>query len=132
MKSVILIIYMAVQLPQVAAQQQDSGYMFSYFKNDGKDGLHLAWSSDGYNWKPLRNDSSFLHPAVATDKLMRDPCIIRGADNLFHMVWTVSWNDNGIGYANSPDLVHWSRQQFIPVMAVHDRHKLIMITNETA
>jgi len=47
---------------------------------------------------------------------MRDPCIIRGADNQFHMVWTVSWNDGGIGYAHSPDLVHWSEQQFIPVM----------------
>lgn len=32
------------------------------------------------------------------------------------MVWTVSWNDRGIGYASSPDLIHWSKQQFIPVM----------------
>ncbi len=54
---------------------------------------------------------------VSKDKLMRDPCIIRGKDGLFHMVWTVSWNDKGIGYANSPDLVNWSPQQFIPVMA---------------
>ena len=44
------------------------------------------------------------------------PRIIRGADNKFHMVWTVSWNDRGIGYASSPDLNHWSNQQFIPVM----------------
>ena len=44
------------------------------------------------------------------------PHIIRGADNKFHMVWTVSWNDRGIGYANSSDLIHWSKQQFIPVM----------------
>ncbi len=47
---------------------------------------------------------------------MRDPCIVRGADNKFHMVWTVSWNDKGIGYASSPDLIHWSKQQFISVM----------------
>jgi beta-xylosidase len=32
------------------------------------------------------------------------------------MVWTVSWNDKGIGYASSKDLVHWSKQAFIPVM----------------
>jgi beta-xylosidase len=51
---------------------------------------------------------------------MRDPCIIRGADNLFHMVWTVSWNDRGIGYASSKDLVHWSEQQYIPVMEKED------------
>lgn len=98
------------------AQSQDSVYLFSYFKDNGQDGLHLAWSNDGYQWQALNKDSSFLQPAVAKDKLMRDPCIIRGAHNRFHMVWTVSWNDGGIGYASSPDLIHWSQQQFIPVM----------------
>ena len=98
-------------------QQTDSVFLFSYFKNNGEDGLHLAWSEDGYTYKALRGDSSFLKPTVSKDKLMRDPCIIRGADGLFHMVWTVSWNDKGIGYANSRDLVNWSPQQFIPVMA---------------
>ena len=98
----------------------DSVYLFSYFKNNGQDGLHLAWSDDGLEWKSLNNDSSFLTPVVAGDKLMRDPCIIRGADGSFHMVWTVSWNDRGIGYASSRDLVHWSPQQFIPVMQHED------------
>jgi hypothetical protein len=51
---------------------------------------------------------------------MRDPCIIKGTDGLFHMVWTVSWNDKGIGYASSKDLIHWSEQQFIPVMQSED------------
>ena len=32
------------------------------------------------------------------------------------MVWTVSWNDGGIGYASSADLINWSKQEFIPVM----------------
>ncbi len=99
---------------------QDSVYMFSYFKNNGEDGLHLAFSQDGLSWKALKNDESFLKPVVSKDKLMRDPCIIRGADGLFHMVWTVSWNDRGIGYASSPDLLHWSEQQFIPVMMHED------------
>lgn len=92
-------------------------YMFCYFKDNGQDGLHLAYSRDGYQWMALKKDSSFLKPTVANDKLMRDPCIIRGADGLFHMVWTVSWNDRGIGYASSADLIHWSEQQFLPVMA---------------
>ena len=105
---------------QATAQQSDDVYLFSYFKNNGEDGLHLAYSYDGLKWTALKNDSSFLKPTVAKDKLMRDPCIIRGADGLFHMVWTVSWNDKGIGYASSPDLIHWSEQQFIPVMAQED------------
>lgn len=91
-------------------------YMFSYFKGNGVDGLHLAYSTDGFEWKALKGDSSFLRPVLSKDKLMRDPCIIRGQDGLFHMVWTVSWTEKGIGYASSKDLINWSEQQYIPVM----------------
>lgn len=91
-------------------------YVFAYFKGNGEDGLHLAYSRDGYKWTALKNDSSFLTPGVSKDKLMRDPCIIRGKNGTFHMVWTVSWNDKGIGYASSKDLIHWSEQQYLPVM----------------
>ena len=48
---------------------------------------------------------------------MRDPCIVRGPDGTFHMVWTSGWNENNIGYASSKDLVNWSPQQQVPVMA---------------
>ncbi len=104
-------------LLNVQGQSKKDVYLFAYFKNNGQDGLHLAYSNDAYKWTALKNDSSFLKPLVSKDKLMRDPCIIRGADGLFHMVWTVSWKDKGIGYASSKDLINWSKQQFIPVMA---------------
>jgi len=100
----------------LAQAKSNMVYMFSYFKNNGEDGLHLAYSNDGLTWLALKHDSSFVTPTVSKDKLMRDPCIIRGADGLFHMVWTVSWQDRGIGHATSKDLVHWSTQQYIPVM----------------
>ena len=102
------------------AQQADSVFMFSYFNNNGKDGLHLAYSHDGLNWTALNNDRSFLVPVLSKDSLMRDPCIVRGADGLFHMVWTVSWNQRGIGYANSKNLVNWSEQKYFPVMHHED------------
>jgi Glycosyl hydrolases family 43 len=105
---------------QAFTQNNDKVYLFSYFKNNGQDGLHLAYSYDGYTFTALKNDSSFLQPTAGKDKLMRDPCILKGADGKFHMVWTVSWNEKGIGYASSPDLVHWSEQQFIPVMDHED------------
>ncbi|MCF7567948.1 glycoside hydrolase family 43 protein [Sabulilitoribacter arenilitoris] len=91
-------------------------YLFSFFKGNGEDGLHIAASMDGFNWKELNNGNSFLKPKVGNDKLMRDPCIIKGGDDKFHMVWTVSWNEKGIGYANSEDLINWSEQKYIPVM----------------
>ncbi len=97
-------------------QVSDSVYLFSYFKGNGEDGLHLAYSIDGYQWQTLRSDSSFLKPVAGKDKLMRDPCIVQSPDGMFHMVWTVSWNERGIGYANSRDLLTWSEQRYIPVM----------------
>ncbi|MEO5591108.1 MAG: glycoside hydrolase family 43 protein [Chitinophagaceae bacterium] len=116
MKKIILLSIAIIIWQFGFSQTSNNVYLFSYFKDNGQDGLHLAYSMDGYKWTALKNDSSLLKPAVAKDKLMRDPCIIRGADNQFHMVWTVSWNDGGIGYASSKDLIHWSEQQFVPVM----------------
>lgn len=101
--------------------QEDDAYVFTYFKENGQDGLHLAYSEDGYKWIALKNDTSFLTPQAGKDKLMRDPCVIKGADGLYHMVWTVSWTDKGIGYASSKDLIHWSKQEFLPVMALEEK-----------
>ena len=105
---------------KLTAPKTSSNYVFVYFNNNGKDGMHMAGSKDGLNWKPFRNDSSFLAPKVGKDSIMRDPCIISGLDGKFHMVWTDSWTDKGIGYANSTDLIHWSKQVFLPVMEKED------------
>jgi sucrose-6-phosphate hydrolase SacC (GH32 family) len=91
-------------------------YLFSYFKGNGEDGLHLAYSRDGMNFKILNNDISFLTPNVGISKLMRDPCIIHTDDGIFHMVWTAGWSERGIGYASSKDLINWSEQKYIGVM----------------
>ena len=94
----------------------DTVYLFSYFINNSKDGLHLAYSYDGLTWTALNGGRSFLTPTVGKDKLMRDPSICQAPDGTFHMVWTSSWTDRIIGYASSCDLIHWSEQKAIPVM----------------
>jgi predicted GH43/DUF377 family glycosyl hydrolase len=91
-------------------------YMFSYFKGNGETGLHLAYSNDGLTWEAINNGEPVLSPVAGRDRLMRDPCIISGADGRFHMVWTTGWNDRYIGYARSDDLLNWSEQETIPVM----------------
>jgi len=100
----------------IAAQAADN-YLFAYFTENGQDGLHFARSTDGYKWDKVAGGRSFLTPVVGNSKLMRDPCIVRGPDGTFHMVWTSGWNENNIGYASSKDLVNWSPQQQVPVMA---------------
>ena len=99
-----------------ATQEQKEMYLFSYFKGNGEDGLHLAYSADGKTWEALRNDTAWLRPTVG-GKLMRDPSITQDEEGTFHMVWTTGWWDQGIGYASSKDLIHWSEQKSIPVMA---------------
>jgi beta-xylosidase len=103
-------------LALACSKQEPEKYLFSFFKGNGEDGLHLAYSEDGLSWTALNNNETFLTPMAGEDKLMRDPCIIKGGDGRFHMVWTVSWNEKGIGYAHSTDLIEWSEQQYIPVM----------------
>ncbi|MEZ5953059.1 MAG: glycoside hydrolase family 43 protein [Hyphomonas sp.] len=98
-----------------ACASTEEAYLFSSFRGDGEDGLHLAWSEDGYVWTALKGDRSFMLPEIG-GKLMRDPCIIKGPDGMYHMVWTTGWWENNLGVAHSADLIHWSRQQDVPVM----------------
>ena len=115
MRTILLYTFLVFFLMSCQTPEKEV-YLFSFFQDNGQDGLHLAYSYDGYHWEALKNNESFLTPQVADDKLMRDPCIIPGPDGKYHMVWTVSWNDKGIGYAWSEDLINWSEQKFIPVM----------------
>jgi alpha-L-fucosidase len=90
-------------------------YLFTTFKEPEQDGLRFAFSYDGYYWSNI--PGLFLKAQVDT-KIMRDPSITRGPDGTWHLVWTSAWKgNNGFGYAHSKDLVHWSEQQFVPVMA---------------
>lgn len=101
-------------LPVCAA---DAAYLFAYFTKNGQDGLHLAWSADGYHWEALGGGRSYLHPEIGTkEKLLRDPCIARGPDGTYHLVWTSGWWEKGIGYAATRDFVHWTPQRELPVM----------------
>ncbi|MDP4274706.1 MAG: glycoside hydrolase family 43 protein, partial [Bacteroidota bacterium] len=80
------------------------------------EGLRFLYSYDGYRWKDLGH--TYLKPAIGKQKVLRDPSIAQGPDKTFHLVWTSSWHgDLGFGYASSKDLIHWSAQKFIPVMA---------------
>jgi hypothetical protein len=101
--------------PTANSTPQDTVYLSTSFRNHGQDGLRFIFSFDGYHWSNV--PGHFLKPHVGESKLMRDPSLLRGPDGTFHLVWTTGWEgDLGFGYSSSQDLVHWSQQQFIPVM----------------
>ena len=92
MRKLLLAAILAVA---ASVQPPPRSYVFSYFTNNGEDGLHLLSSTDGLQWTPLNGGRSFLYPAVGS-RLMRDPSITRGPDGMFHLVWTTGWWDTGI------------------------------------
>lgn len=101
--------------PPLASPPSDEVFLFSYFTGNGEDGLHFARSDDGARWRPVDGGRSFLSPTVGT-KLMRDPSIVRGPDDRYHLVWTTGWWDHGFGVAHSSDLRTWSAQASVRVL----------------
>lgn len=96
-------------------KKQPDPYLFAYYTGEGASGLHLAWSADGWKWKPLKNGKSFIKPGIG-DYLMRDPHLMQTPDGIFHLVWATGNHRRDIGYAWSKNLVDWSVQRLIPVM----------------
>lgn len=95
-------------------EAEDQVLAFSYFVDNGQDGLHLLWSEDGLDWKSVRNGASLLTPKVGS-KLMRDPCVVLDSDGNFQMVWTTGWWDLGFGHAKTKDFRQWSEQKYVPI-----------------
>ncbi|WP_295768302.1 glycoside hydrolase family 43 protein [uncultured Mucilaginibacter sp.] len=91
-------------------------YLFTSFHEPANEGLRMLYSNDGYHWNDFKH--VFLKPEAGDAKIMRDPSMVQGPDGTFHLVWTTGWKgDLGFGYASSKDLIHWSPQQHINIMA---------------
>ncbi|MDR3297229.1 MAG: glycoside hydrolase family 43 protein [Prevotellaceae bacterium] len=90
-------------------------YLFTSFHEPADEGLRLLYSYDGKQWADLGR--TFLSPKVGME-IMRDPSMAQGSDGTFHLVWTSGWKDDrGFGHASSDDLITWSEQQYVEVMA---------------
>jgi hypothetical protein len=97
--------------------ERPEAFLFAHFRGNGEDGLYLLGSVDGYRWQPLAGGRPVLPPTLGSEKLIRDPCVARGPDGLWHVVWTCGWRERGIGYAATADFVHWTVPRLLPVMA---------------
>lgn len=90
-------------------------YMFTSFHEPANEGLRYLYSKDGYHWNSI--NGIYLKPELGTQKIMRDPSMVRDKHGVYHLVWTIAWKgDKGIGYASSKDLIHWENKKIIPVM----------------
>ncbi|WP_437919058.1 glycoside hydrolase family 43 protein [Sphingobacterium sp. LRF_L2] len=104
-----------VLVTSLLASCQRDVYLFTSFREPANEGLRYLYSTDGLHWENV--PGVFLKPTLGTQQIMRDPSMVRDKDGIYHLVWTIAWKgDQGIGYAQSRDLIHWENQQILPVM----------------
>ncbi|TKK67027.1 arabinosidase [Ilyomonas limi] len=98
-----------------ACTSSKKAWLYTSFNEPAKEGLRLMYSYDGKHWTYFNH--IFLKPLVGKEKIMRDPSMIKDKNGIYHLVWTTEWKgNNGFGYASSADLIHWSKEQYMPVM----------------
>ncbi|MES2392689.1 MAG: glycoside hydrolase family 43 protein [Acidobacteriota bacterium] len=105
----------AAVAPAISAQED---YLFAYFKEPGNQGIYLALSHDGYHYTALNDGQPWVKPEHEGE-IMRDVFLTRGPDGVFQMVWTWGWRGLSLGHAESKDLMTWSLQTEVPIMASH-------------
>src|ERR1700677_3420957 len=103
----------AASAPSAASH---GAWLFIYFKEPGNQGIYFALSHDGLHYAPLNDGQPWGAPSQSGE-LMRDVFLTRGPKGQFQMVWTWNWRGNSLGHASSPDLLSWSEQKEIPIMA---------------
>jgi beta-xylosidase len=97
------------KLPDATAlANRDDVLLFTYFRNNGVDGVHLAMTTNGVDFFALNNDQPiFKPPQWPGQNLTRDASILFHGGK-FRMVWTSGWKGRMFGYVESADLVQWS------------------------
>ena len=105
------------QSSNIFANEPDSAWLFSYASktNEGRNGLHFAYSIDKKNWISIGNEFGFLksdYGAWGSEKKMQTPFLLKGADGIWHCIWSLNDKDNTFSHAASKDLVNWGRQSY--------------------
>src|SRR4051812_47063540 len=112
---IVLLLLVEMAFGQRGWAGENPIYLFTSFHDADQKFLRFLYSNDGYHW--INVPGTFLEANVGLSKQFRDPSLLRGPDGVFHLVWTAGWHgDQGFGCASSKDLIHWSEQQFVPVM----------------
>ncbi len=117
----------AQMMAEAANNAVKDHYLFAYFTGTSKEGqtIHLAVSTDGYNYTALRNNEPVIIPSKGVGNV-RDPYIwYNEQDNYYYILATdLDFTDGGGTYSNnsqsfiiwrSKDLVNWYDETFIDV-----------------
>jgi len=108
-------VLIGLALLTLSCRPAQQAYLFTSFHEPATEGLRMLYSYDGYRWTDT--NLVLFTPSVG-GKIIRDPSMVQGPDGTFHLVWTSAWRgDLGFGYAQTKDLIHWTDEKFVPIMA---------------
>lgn len=99
-----------------AMNPPDSLSLFAYTttKDDGRSGLHFAWSAYGQTWQSVGNGFSYVRCDFSrwgTEKKMINPRLIRNA-NGWECIWQIGRSGKELAIAESSDLTRWKPQRY--------------------
>jgi len=120
-KLVLLVIATLFVGLQVWANEPDSTYVFSYatVKNNGKNGLHYAWSVDKKTWHGIGSEFRFLFCDFGTwgsQKRMITPFLFQDQKGTWHEIWSLNEKVGQFAHAETNDLYTWEPQSYPEVM----------------
>ena len=103
------------------ANKPDSVFLYTYGTSsfEGRGGLRAAWSPDQENWNLIGANYSFVgsdYGVWGREKRMISPCVLRGQDGDWHLLFSVNEYDGVLAHASSPDLIHWKPQNYYTLM----------------
>ncbi|MDF9829781.1 alpha-L-arabinofuranosidase C-terminal domain-containing protein [Parabacteroides sp. PF5-6] len=98
--------------------EPDSAYIFAYAtdKNEGRNGLHFAWSRDAQDWQAIGPEHSYVrcdYGRWGLEKRMVKPIVFAGKDGRWHCLWRLNESDERVAHAASGDLAFWWRQSYL-------------------
>lgn len=108
-----------IKNPDISSIADDSTvYLTSFFREpNGRRGVHLAWSNDGFVWDEIGDrEHTWLKSNIYPYDAMRDPFLTQDKNGIFHLIWTTEWSSQGIGYSSSTDLINWTNPKWLGVM----------------
>ncbi|MGO4773242.1 alpha-L-arabinofuranosidase C-terminal domain-containing protein [Flavobacterium sp. W22_SRS_FK3] len=116
----ILLFLLSGFISKPTIEKPEKVYLFAYstVKNNGKNGLHFAWSSDQKSWFAIGPEHPFLKSDYGswgpTGKSMSEAFLFKDDVGIFHCFWSVK--DDVLAYASSKDLINWKSQRYVQAM----------------
>lgn len=112
-----IILFLSLSASARTTNKPDSAYLFAYAleENNGRSGLHFAWSFDKENWHAIGPEQSYLksdYGRWGSQKRMETPHLFQDITGLWHCVWSLNGEDDTFAHASSKDLIYWGRQSY--------------------